>query len=158
MRKGVNILLSAIVIMFAVVMSPSCGSIKEIPVETVEKIVYRDSLVYVHDSIEVQVPVEKVKVVLPELDTSYLKTSVAESVAYLDTAKRRLHHTLEQKGTVKTVYDTIIKVQYVDKIIEKDVPVEVEVIKYKRDTLFWVLVGWALLCIAYAVLKLVLKK
>ena len=158
MRKGFNILLSAIVIMFAVVMSPSCGSIKEILVETVEKIVYRDSLVYVHDSIEVQVPVEKVKVVLPELDTSYLKTSVAESVAYLDTAKRRLHHTLEQKGTVKTVYDTIIKVQYVDKIIEKDVPVEVEVIKYKRDTLFWVLVGWALLCIAYAVFKLVLKK
>ena len=158
MRKGFNILLSAIVIMFAGVMSPSCGPIKEIPVETVEKIVYRDSLVYVHDSIEVQVPVEKVKVVLPELDTSYLKTSVAESVAYLDTAKRRLHHTLEQKGTVKTVYDTIIKVQYVDRIVEKDVPVEVEVIKYKRDTLFWVLVGWALLCIAYAVLKLVLKK
>ena len=81
----------------------------------VEKIVYRDSLVYVHDSIEVQVPVEKVKVVLPELDTSYLKTSVAESVAYLDTAKRDFIHTLEQKGTVKTVYDTIIKVQYVDK-------------------------------------------
>lgn len=158
MRKGVNILFLTIVIILAGVMSPSCGSIKEIPVETVEKIVYRDSLVYVHDSIEVQVPVEKVKVVLPELDTSYLKTSVAESVAYLDTAKRRLHHTLEQKGTVKTVYDTIIKVQYVDKIIEKDVPVEVEVIKYKRDALFWVLVGWALLCIAYAVLKLVLKK
>lgn len=158
MRKGVNILFLAIVIILAGVMSPSCGSIKEIPVETVEKIVYRDSLVYVHDSIEVQVPVEKVKVILPELDTSYLKTSVAESVAYLDTAKRRLHHTLEQKGTIKTVYDTIIKVQYVDRIVEKDVPVEVEVIKYKRDTLFWVLVGWALLCIAYAVLKLVLKK
>ena len=34
------------------------------------------------------------------------------------------------------------RVEYVTK--------EVEVIKYKRDTLFWVLVGWALLCIAYA--------
>ena len=48
-----------------------------------------------------------------------------------------LYHRLEQKGAIKTQIDTVITVQYVDKIIEKEVPVEVEVIKYKRDTIYW---------------------
>lgn len=153
-KKYFRILLPALFILVAGFMPISCGSLKEVSVQYIDRIEYRDSLVYVHDSIEVAVPVEKIKVVLPDIDTSYLKTSVAESVAYLDTAKRQLHHTLEQKGTIKTVYDTIIKVEYVDRLIQKEVPIQVEVIKYKRDTLFWVLVGWALLCIAYAVLKI----
>lgn len=153
-KKYFRILLPALFILVAGFMPISCSSLKEVPVQYIDRIEYRDSLVYVHDSIEVVVPVEKIKVVLPDIDTSYLKTSVAESVAYLDTAKRQLHHTLEQKGTIKTIYDTIIKVEYVDRLIQKEVPVQVEVIKYKRDTLFWVLVGWALLCIAYAVLKI----
>lgn len=157
-RDYFRILLSALSVLVAGFMSISCGPLKEVPVQYIDRIEYRDSLVYVHDSITVQVPVEVVKEVLPDVDTSYLKTSVAESIAYLDTAKRRLHHTLEQKGTIKTVYDTIIKVEYVDRLIEKEVPVQVEVIKYKRDSLFWVLVGWALLCIAYAVLKIWFKR
>ena len=135
----------------------SCGHLKEIPIQYVDRIEYRDSLIYVHDSVEVQVPVEVVKEVLPALDTSYLKTSVAESIAYLDTTKKQLCHTLEQKGTIKTVYDTIIKVEYVDRFVEKEVPVHVEVVKYKYDTLFWVLAAWALLCILCVVLKLVVK-
>ena len=132
-----------------------CSVIKEIPVQTVEKIEYRDSLIYVKDTLTIPVPYEKIVEVVPEVDTSYLETSVAKSTAYLDTTKRKLHHTLEQKGTVQIQYDTIVKVQYVDKVIEKEIPVEVEVIKYKRDALFWVLVGWALLCIAYAVIKII---
>lgn len=131
--------------------------IKKVPVETIEKIEYRDSLVYIRDSIEVQVPVEKVVEVLPALDTSYLNTSVAESIAYLDTAKRQIHHTLEQKGTIKTKIDTVFKVEYVDRFIEKEVPVEVEVIKYKRDALFWVLVGWTLFTILIVLLRLCIR-
>lgn len=156
-RDYFRILLPALSVLVVGFMCISCGSLKEVPVQYIDRIEYRDSLVYVHDSITVQVPVEVVKEVLPDVDTSYLKTSVAESIAYLDTAKRRLHHTLEQKGTIKTVYDTIIKIEYVDRLIEKEVPVQVQVIKYKRDSLFWVLVGWALLCIAYAVLKIWVK-
>lgn len=158
MKDYFKFLLPALLVLIVGIMAISCGSIKEVPVQYIDRIEYRDSLVYVHDSIAVEVPVEVVKEVLPALDTSYLKTSVAESIAYLDTTKRQLHHTLEQKGTIKTVYDTIIKVEYVDRLIEKEVPVEVEVIKYRRDALFWVLVGWALLCVAYAVLKIVLKR
>ena len=159
MKKIFNILFPALIILVAGLMSlTSCGTIKQIPVETVEKIVYKDSLIYIHDSIEVPIPHEVVREVIPDIDTSYLKTSVAESIAYLDTAKRKLHHTLEQKGKIEIKYDTIVKVQYVDRIIKQDVPVEVEVIKYKRDALFWVLVGWALLCIAYAIAKIYLRR
>lgn len=158
MKKIFTILLPALIVLIAGLMTISCGSIKEVPIQYIDRIEYRDSLIYVHDSVAVEVPVEVVKEVLPELDTSYLKTSVAESVAYLDTAKRQLHHTLEQKGTIKTKIDTVFKVEYVDRVITKDVPIEVEVIKYKRDALFWVLVGWALLCIIYALFKIFVQK
>ena len=158
MKKIITILLPALIILVLGLLTVSCGTIKEIPVQTVEKVVYRDSLIYVNDTLTIPVPYEKIVEVLPEVDTSHLETSVAKSTAYLDTAKRKLHHTLEQKGSIKYVHDTVHVVQYVDRIIEKDVPVEVEVIKYKRDSLFWVLVGWALLCIAYAIIKIFLIK
>ena len=155
----VDLLCIIIPVLFFVLvgMCTGCSVIKEVPVETIEKIVYRDSLVYIRDSIEVQVPVEKVVEVLPALDTSYLNTSVAESIAYLDTTKRQIHHTLEQKGTIKTKIDTVFKVEYVDRFIEKEVPVEVEVIKYKRDALFWVLVGWTLFTILIVLLRLCIR-
>lgn len=123
----------------------SCSTLKEVPVEYIEKIEIRDSLVYIRDTVDVPVPYEVVKEVLPDVDTSYLETSVASSVAYLDTTKRQIHHELAQKGHLQAILDTIIVVEYVDKVIEKEVPVEVEIIKYRRDALFWVLVGWALL-------------
>lgn len=131
-----------------------CGTTKQIAVQTVEKIIYKDTIITIKDTLKIEVPKEIVKEVVPQIDTSYIKTSLAESIAYVDTTERKLHHTLKQTGVLKVKYDTIISVQYVDRIIEKDVPVEVEVIKYKRDTFFWVLLGWALLCIGYAVIKL----
>lgn len=136
----------------------SCSSVKEVPVQSIEKIIYRDSLIYVHDSITVNVPVEVYIETVLEMDTSYLKTSLAESIAYLDTTKKQLFHTLTQKGEIKVMYDTIIKTQNIDRFIEKEVPVKVEVIKTKRDALFWVLAIWALLCIVGVALKLYLKR
>jgi hypothetical protein len=136
----------------------SCATVKEVPVQTIEKVVYRDSLVYIQDTLRVEIPTEIVKEVVPQIDTSYLRTSYAESVAYLDTVKKKLHHTLEQKGEIKIKYDTIIKVQYVDRIIKQDVPIEVEVIKYKRDSLFWALLGWAIFCVVLVGLKIFVLK
>lgn len=132
----------------------SCATVKEIPVQTIEKVVYRDSLVYIKDTIRVEIPKEVVKEVIPQIDTSYLRTSYAESYAYVDTTERRLHHTLSQRGEVKVKFDTIVKIQYVDRIVEKDVPIEVEVIKYKRDTFFWVLLGWATFCVVAVILSI----
>lgn len=157
MKTIVKYLLPALVILIAGLMFSSCGATKNVPVQYIDKIEYRDSIVFIHDTVTIEIPKEIVKEVVPQLDTSYLKTSVAESVAYLDTTKRQIHHTLEQKGQVKVIVDTIVKVQYVDRYVYQDVPVEVEVIKYRRDALFWVLVGWAALCILYAVIKLYVR-
>lgn len=112
-----------------------CSSIKEIPINTVEKVVYKDTTIFVRDTIKIEVPKEVVKEIVPQDTTSILRTSVALSEAKVE--KGMLHHKLEQNGTILTQIDTVIKMQYVDKIIEKEVPVEVEVIKYKRDTIYW---------------------
>lgn len=158
-KKVITYLIPALIILaVGLLLMTSCASVKEIPIQTVEKVVYRDSLIYIQDTIKVEIPKETIKEVIPHVDTSYLKTSLAESVAYLDTVERKLHHTLTQKGEVKIKYDTIVKVQYVDRIIKQDVPVQVEVVKYKRDTFFWVLLGWAVLCIAYALLNFFIRR
>lgn len=149
----------AFIMLFIVLgVTHSCTSIKEVPIQTIETIVYKDSLVYIHDSVKVDVPYETIKEVLPQIDTSFLKTSLAESVAYLDTTEKKIFHSLTQKGEIKIEYDTIVSIKYIDKIITQDVPVTVEVIKYKRDSLFWVLLGWAIFCICLVGLKIFVFK
>lgn len=157
-RVLIYLIPTLIILVAGLLLATSCGSVKQIPVQTVEKVVYRDSLIYVQDTIKVEIPKETVKEVIPYIDTSFLKTSLAESVAYLDTVERKLHHTLTQKGEVKIKYDTIVKVQYIDRIIKQDIPVQVEVIKYKRDALFWCLLGWAVFCVILLGLKIFVFK
>lgn len=132
-----------------------CGSIKEIPVINTEKIVYRDSTIYIRDSVFIEVPKEVIKEIVPEDTTSILRTSVALSEAKIE--KGMLHHRLEQKGQVKAQIDTVVTVQYVDRIIEKEVPIEVEVIKYKRDTIFWFSIIFNVIVLLLTAFKIYLK-
>lgn len=132
-----------------------CGSIKEIPVINTEKIVYRDSTIYIRDSVFIEVPKEVIKEIVPEDTTSILRTSVALSEAKIE--KGMLHHRLEQKGQVKAQIDTVVTVQYVDRIIEKEVPIEVEVVKYKRDTIFWFSIIFNVIVLLLAGFKIYLK-
>lgn len=141
----------------ALLLTVGCGSVREIPVQTVEKVVVRDSVVYINDTITVEVPFERIVEVVPEVDTSYLKTSVAESVAYLDTAKRQIHHTLEQKGTVNTKVDTVVITKNIEKIVYEEVPIEVEIVKYKRDNIFWYSIIFNVIIILFIVFKIYLK-
>lgn len=104
-------------------LSYSCSVVKEIPVQTIEKVVYKDSLIYIKDTVEVPVPYEVVREILPKDTTSILRTSVAMSEAKID--KGFLHHKLEQNGTVKTRIDTFYVTKTVEKIKEVEVPVEV---------------------------------
>ena len=104
----------------------SCGTTKYIPTDTKETIVYRDSIVYVKDTISVLIPYEVVRETIPIIDTSVIKTSYAQSVAYIDTTNRSLFHTLEQKGNIDVPIDTLILVEYKDREIEKVLIKEVE--------------------------------
>lgn len=110
--------------------------VREIPIETIEKIVVRDSIIYVSDTVTVPVPYEVIKEIVPQDTVSILNTKLATSEAKIE--KGMLHHKLEQKGAVKTVIDTfyVTQIKEVEKLVE--VPVQVEVVKYKRDSIFWI--------------------
>lgn len=125
-----NILIALVAILMV-----GCGTIKEIPVQTIEKIEYRDSLIYIKEIVEVEVPKEVIKYVGPADTTSTLTTSLAHSEAKID--KGILTHTLEQKGSVKAQIDTFYVVEYVDKIIEREIPIEVEVEKEVIPNWMW---------------------
>lgn len=104
----------------------SCGTTKQIPADTKETIIYKDSIIYLKDTIQIDVPQIIIKEVVPMVDTSYLATELAESIAYLDTLNKEIVHTLEQRGKLKAPIDTLIVVEYVDREVEKEVIKEVE--------------------------------
>lgn len=110
-----------------------CGTIKEIPVQTVEKVVVKDSVVYVRDSVWVEVPVEKIIRVLPADTTSQIATSLAFSEAKITSGI--LTHSLEQKGQIKAKIDTFYVTQI--KEVEKYVDVPIEVIVEKKYIPSW---------------------
>ena len=145
------------VIIIALICLCSCSSIKYVPIQTEEKIIVKDSLVFINDTITVEVPFETIREVLPQIDTSILQTDLASSTAYLDTIERKLVHTLEQKGELKVKIDTCYITQTVEKIVYQDRPIEVEVVKYKRDALFWYLLIFQVVAILYIALRIYLK-
>lgn len=150
MRKIIGILL-----LYGIL--SGCSAIKEVPINNIDRIEYRDSVVFIHDTISVPVPYEVVREVIPDIDTSYLETSVARSVAYLDKEKKQLSHSLEQKGEVKTKYDTVIVVEYVDKYIEREIPVPVEVEKPYIPDFFWIVTIYAAILSTWWLIKLWMK-
>ena len=131
----------------------SCGTTKYTPVQTIEKIEYRDSIVYVNDTITIEVPKEKVVYVVPADTLSQISTSLAFSEAKVE--KGVLTHTLEQKGQLKA--DTFYKVKYIDRIVEKEVPVEVEVEKPYIPTFFWIVTIYAAIITLFIAFKAYLK-
>lgn len=147
---------SLISLVITILLMASCGvqrRITEVPVES--QIQIRDSTVYVHDTVRVDIPVEVTRVVIPAVDTSCISTSFAESTAYLDTLERRIHHTLEQKGSVYKPIDTVITVQYITK--ETQVPVYRDVeIPVTPDWAWWTL-GITVLVAISLVIGIVLK-
>lgn len=141
------------VIIITLFMLCGCGQIKYVTIQTEEKVIIKDSIVRVIDTVEVEVPFETIKEVLPQIDTSILETSVAKSVAYVDTLEKKLHHTLEQKGELKVKIDTCYITKVEERVVYKDRPIEVEVIKYKRDALFWYLLIFQIAVILYLGLR-----
>lgn len=110
-----------------------CGTIKEVPIQTIEKVVVKDSIVYIKDSILIEVPVEKIVQMVPQDTTSKIATSLAFSEAKIE--KGILTHSLEQKGQIQAKIDTCYITQIKEKIVVKEVPVEV--IKEVKYTPQW---------------------
>lgn len=102
--------------------------------------------------------------IIKQIDTSKLETSVAKSIAYVDSNSLMIIHSLENKDTVlqtRVVYkDRFIekeKIVYKDTLITKEVPVEVIVEKTKYPKSYWYLLGFAIFVIGVTAIRIYLK-
>lgn len=133
-----------------------CSTVKYVPIQTEEKTIVKDSLIYVRDTVTVEIPKEIVKEIVPADTISILKTSVATSEARLE--QGHLHHTLEQSGTIKTRLDTFYITRIEEKVVYQDRPVEVEVpVKYVPSFYkfcLWWFIGSVILIALWIVIKL----
>ena len=127
--------------------------VREIPIETIEKIVVRDSLVY-RDSI-VYIPQEKIVEIVPQLDTLFMEIETAESKAYLDTTNMLLRGELKSKKKEVVKYQTIIEYRdRTDTVYIKE-PQPYEVIKKEKyiPSIFW----WSLILNVVGILVLAFR-
>lgn len=95
--KGNKVILASLLLLVA-----GCGAYKRLPIaeqkDSVsvviqERVIYKDSLVYV------EIPAESESAILPDTDTSRLETSLAQSEAWI--AGGQLNHTLRHKPGVR---------------------------------------------------------
>lgn len=146
-------LLAALLVMLGI---GGCSSLKYVPINTEEKTIVKDSLIYIRDTVTVEIPREIVKEIVPADTTSILKTSVAISEARLEGG--HLHHTLEQSGTVKARIDTFYLTKIEEKTVYKDRPVEVKVpVKYVPSFYkfcLWWFIGSVILIALWIIMKI----
>lgn len=143
-------------------MMVGCSTIKYVPMTSETIVVQKDSIVFVRDTVEIPIERQIIKEIIPSVDTSYISTDLARSTAYLDTLERKIHHTLEQSGTVKVRIDTFYVTKIEEKIVYQDRPVEVEVpVKYVPDFYkfcLWWFIGSIVLVGGWIALKLYIRK
>lgn len=165
-----NIFKVIIIISMIIFLFGSCGSIKQVAVTDKTETIIRDSLIikdstrYIDSIIYVNVPREKVMDIISSIDTSYLETSVAESIAYIDTNSLMIIHSLENKDTVikekivyKDRYITKTQMVYRDSVQIKEVPVEVVVEKTTYPKTYWWLLGFFVIVVGISIVKIYLK-
>ena len=143
-------------VMFLVMGCGVCKKVQYVPVETKKDSVVIEKVVERVDTVEIEVPGEKVYVI--KQDSSHLETAVATSDAKIDSTGM-LHHSLENKD-VNLKKEIVYKDKIIEKRVEveKEVPVEVKVpVKYVPDyykwinILFWCMVGTGLIFVIFKV-------
>ena len=98
-------------------------------VETIERTVYKDSIIFV------PLPAENDAATLPDSDTSRLETSLAESEAFVKDGQ--LHHCLRNKETLLPVpvkLPSVIRQEYAYALRDRKV---VEVVEVERELSWW---------------------
>ena len=141
-------------VMFMMVGCGICKRVQYVPVETSKDSVIIEKIVERIDTVEIEVPGERVYVI--KQDSSHLETAVATSDAKIDSTGM-LHHSLENKD-VNLKKEIVYKDKIIEKRVEveKEVPVEVKVpVKYVPDyykwinIIFWCIVGTGLIFVIF---------
>lgn len=133
-----------------------CTKTVYVPVQGENIIEYKDSVIRVVDTVTIEIPKEKIVEVVPEVDTSYLETKLAYSMAYLDRNNKTINHTLEHKETaLKAQIDTVIITQTKTEYKEKVVVEEVEVPYIPKWA--WIVMMYAALMAGVTIMKILGK-
>lgn len=104
------------------------NTIQYVPVENKENVIIRDSIIIIKDTIQVEVPIEIINNITTDT-VSVISTSIATSRASIESGK--LHHSLQQSGTLDVTVDTCYITKIEEKVNFKEVPIEVvKEIKY----------------------------
>lgn len=148
-----------IVYILLLLMVVSCAATTKtvyVPVQGENKIVYRDSTIYLRDTIYVPLPQEE-KEIVTHRDSSHLETSVAVSDAWVG-EDNKLNHTLRNKKTsIPAKRDTVFTIEYVDRINTQVVVEEVKVdVPYIPNWVWWIC-GYALISAVWTIAKIFWK-
>lgn len=113
---------------------------------------YKDSIV-TKDSV-CYIPIERYVDIVPQYDTLYLNSSIAESKSWVDTTNHILRGEIKNKSAVTYQIKYIERVVVNDSIVEKEVPIpyEVEVIKEKIPRWAWITLGFSIIIIGALIL------
>lgn len=104
------------------------NTIQYVPIENTENVIIRDSVIIIKDTIQVEVPIEIINNITTDT-VSIISTSIATSEAIIE--KGKLHHSLQQSGTLDVNIDTCYITKIEEKVNYKEVPIEVvKEIKY----------------------------
>ena len=146
-----------IFIPFLFIMLIGCTKTVYLPAQTTIQTVYRDTTIVIKDTVKIYLPSEE-KAVKTTADSSHLETNYSKSDAWID-EDGQLNHTLKNKTDVPVVdkQDTTLTIPMVEKVVEKEVPVKVEVPKPYIPKWCWFCVFFTIGVIGYTVIKIWLK-
>ena len=148
-------------LIIAVLFAACSPKIVYVPTNTDTHIEYRDSVIYRVDTLKIPVPVETIKEVVPPMDSLKMETSVAEAKAWIDTSTNTLKGEMKNKKTELSQPQVVYKekIVYRDSLVEKEIPVPVEVEKKVPFVPFpWKFLSViGILAIAYITFKLIFK-
>ena len=132
----------------------SCTKRIYVPAQTLHKVEYKDSLIYIRDTIYIHLPLEHQTNKTFD-DSSHLQTSVAKSAVWID-EDGALNHSLQNRtDTVfKYLYDTVVVTNTITEYKEVPIVQEVEVQKPYYPTWSIILMVIAGLSLGYWIYKI----
>lgn len=147
-----------LVVLIAAIFAASGCSPKVVPPSNNTTVIIRDSIVYRTDSVEVPVPYEVVRNVVPSVEEWQAETSVAEARCSLDTNLMVLRGELKNK---KTALQGSVQVpehfHAKDSVVIKEIPVPYPVEKTVYPKWLVIIAILGAVCLAAEVMRLFIK-
>lgn len=144
---------------FLLFLLTSCSTLKYVPVTSTSDVsTVQIDTVIIKDSIWLT-PKTIIKEIVPALDTLVMESDIASAKAYLDTTFRALRGELISKPSkTEKKEKEKIQIQKDTVYVSKEIPVPVEVIKYKIPQWCWICLGVIIIEILVFILSIIYKK